>query len=175
MSEDVVPLPPDLEGADRILYKGIWLSEVRQPVELKGVKNAVQREIWVRLPSGKDKKWHTNEPVFSALEGHQVGALVATANSGDEFLTGMVNYTTGEKRVFWTHNRPGCGCALWIVLAWALLFVEGASVWRLYAWLAAFVALSVLTFIVSRTDGKARKLDKKRLDYLAAAGTPPAP
>ncbi|MEW5728809.1 MAG: hypothetical protein AB1918_13365 [Pseudomonadota bacterium] len=167
MSDDTVPMPPHLAGEGRVLYKGVWLSEIRQPVELKGVRNAVLREIWVRLPSGRDKKWQTHEPTFSALEGHQVGALVCPSTTGGEFLVGMVNYATGEKRAFWAPNRPGLGCALWMILFLALMLVEGGAAWRLYLWLAAFVGLSGLTLVSSRRGSQERKRDGQRLEYLA--------
>lgn len=169
---DTIPLPPDDQAADeRTLYVGTWIGEVRQPIELKGRPNAVLREIWVRLPSGKDKKWRTNEDVFSALEGHQVGALVGPSSQPDqEFLIGMVNFSTGEKRVFWTSNQPGCGCVLWVILFAMLGFAQrAADVW-LYAWAVAFLIFAAVTFLESRKISRLRKRDKARLDYLATNG-----
>lgn len=169
---DTVPLPPDDQASDeRTLYIGTWIGEFRQPVELKGRPNAVLREIWVRLPSGMDKKWRTNENVFSALEGHQVGALVGPSSQpGEEFLIGMVNFSTGEKRTFWTSNQLGCGCLLWIILFSLFGFVQRADDVWMYVWVGAFIVFSAVTYSDSRKARQLRKRDAERLDYLAKIG-----
>lgn len=169
MTEDTIPLPADLASHGRVLYRGTWLSEVRQPVELRGESNAVRREIWVRLPSGQDKKWRTNEPAFSALPGHQVGALVSPGETDQEFVAGMVNWASGERRMFWQCRRFGLGCGLWTLwgggaLAWA----ERAP----FAWLAMFAALLVFTVQSHRVKKKLGELDARRLNYLADLGPP---
>lgn len=172
MADDTIPLPPELASDRSILYRGTWLTETRQAVELRDNPNATRREIWVRLPSGRDKKWCTYEPVFSALEGHEVGALAWVTSEGNEVLVGMVNYNTGESRVFWTSSRPGCGCVLWLLLFVSLALVERGGAWRLIVWCIAFLVLTIASVIETRGAKKERILDKARLKFLAEEGKP---
>lgn len=168
MGDDTIALPADLVSKSRVLYRGAWLSEIRQSVELSGESNSVLREIWVRLPSGKDKKWQTNEPAFSALPGHQVGALVAIVSGGSEIVVGMVNFNTEESRIFWRHEGLGLGRRRWLLLV-MLCFLVGKEAWQIIAWLCASIATVALTIYDLRARGQENARDKWRLEFLASA------
>lgn len=121
MADDILKPPPELDDGKYWMYRGIWVSETRRSIYLKDVNNAVLREIWLRLPSGQEKRMRTHEPVFSALPGHPVGALF----DGKGRLIGMVNYHTNESRMFWIYNRlSGIGCLPWLFALGTLLFIK---------------------------------------------------
>lgn len=175
MSQDTIPLPPELAGHERKLYVGTWLSEIRQSVELPGEDNAVLREIWVKLPSGLDRKWRTNESAFGALNGHPVGVLVSPGRTDHEFILGMVNFATSERRMFWALERPGTGCALWLLWMFSIWWVSMA--WAEKGFLLGMALFAGLVFYSIRAHAdrkKLRELDVQRLLYLAEVGAPNA-
>jgi hypothetical protein len=169
MGDDTIALPADLASKSRVLYRGAWLSEIRQAVELSGESNSVLREIWVRLPSGKDRKWQTNEPTFSALPGHQVGALVAIVSNGDEVIVGMANFNTDESRIFWCHEGLGLGRNRWFLLLLFCMFVNGRATWQIAAWLCAGIATVAMTIYDLRARSQEKARDKMRLEFLGSA------
>ncbi|OAN43049.1 hypothetical protein A6A04_10170 [Paramagnetospirillum marisnigri] len=174
MNGDTIALPAGLADKSRVLYCGAWLSENRQAVELSGESNSVLREIWVRLPSGRDKTWKTNEPTFRALPGHQVGALVAIASDGSEAVIGMVNFSTEENRIFWFHEGLGLGRRRWLLLVMLALLV-GKETWQIIAWLCTCVAIIALTIYDIRARSREKARDLRRLEFLGTASVADAP
>jgi hypothetical protein len=169
MSDDAISLPADLASHNRVLCRGTWLSELREDVALDDHTSGVLREIWIRLPSGQDKRWRTNERVFGALPGHQVGALIGITRQNRQRLIGMANFNTGECRLFYYHKPAiGLGCLIWVGL---FICVGGVTSTGTFAiWLLAFLGLAVASIYNVRSDAREEKQDCRRLDYLFAAG-----
>ena len=168
MSNDTILLPSDLQATELRLYRGTWRSEIRQPADIAGQENGVLREIWVRLPSGKDRKWQSNEPIFSALPGHQVGVLAYVDREGTEYILGMVNYSTGEKRMFWLQQPRPIGRKRWLPSLFLLIWFDRTPGFIL--WLAVFAATVAFTIWVNKIDARDRVLDQRRLDHLTSLG-----
>jgi hypothetical protein len=84
-------------------------------------------------------------------------------------VTGMVNWASGERRMFWQYRGLGAGWGPWT------LWGGGAAIWAErapYVWLALFAALLSFTVWSRRAKKTLTETDVRRLSYLADQGPP---
>jgi|GEM_PF-5967992 hypothetical protein len=113
-TQDTVALPPNLEGGFRrgphvAVYRGTVIADRAQAwhtVENGSGRTVAEgnvRELWLRLPSGLEKRWALGNASFGVLPGHRVS--IASAAEGADTGLVFVNHDTGERFIPWKRNR----------------------------------------------------------------------
>jgi hypothetical protein len=176
MSADTIALPSHLVDTlyrGVTLYRGTWSTETRQgTVYRRGntVRQVTNREIWIKLPSGRDLLVQHQGSSFSGLPGHRVGVMV---NRQNRLIVG-INYDTGERAQHHTYHgrREGLGCLaifLWLGVAVALgiwLIIRNTfpvPSWWAFTW---FIGIALALILSRKVVGLWRKDDARAEEYV---------
>lgn len=124
---DIIALPADLIAAfgkryaSRVgitIYRGVVVEEKSQAWHKtesqsgRTVAEGLARELWLKLPSGTEKRWALDNNSFGVRVGNRVSVLSMSHKSNDLAIV-LVNHETGERYIAWDRNTS---------IRWQLLY-----------------------------------------------------